>query len=202
MLATFNKTDDILPTTQLHIATLNVNGIHNEKQNQWTTNNLKSRYYFLAKNTLNTWNCSEMEERMERKIPLGLQNHFRSISGCNTLQRTFWYRNYKFAQKSRWTGDFNMISNIFCDRKGGNPSIIHTIGIQTLNHIKSQHNLIDIWWKTNPYKRYFTYRTADSIIHSRLDWSYMTKTSKTKKMRYTPNIQIWPRQCFCLNPDQ
>ena len=68
MPATFNKTDDILPTTQLHIATLNVNGIHNEKQNQWTTNNLKSRYYFLAKNTLNTWNCSEMEERMERKI--------------------------------------------------------------------------------------------------------------------------------------
>ena len=62
-----------------------------------------------------------------------------------------------------------MISNIFCDRKGGHPSIIHTIGIQTLNHIKSQHNLIDIWRKTNPYKRYFTYHNADSIIHSRLD---------------------------------
>ena len=58
-----------------------------------------------------------------------------------------------------------MIENIFLDRLGGNPTNIHMIGIQKLNEIENKHNLVDIWRRTNPYKRHFTYHNADSTIH-------------------------------------
>ena len=35
-------------------------------------------------------------------------------------------------KKTKITGDFNMIENIFLDRLGGNPNNTNTIGIQSL----------------------------------------------------------------------
>ena len=53
-------------------------------------------------------------------------------------------------------GEFNTTGNIFLDRLGGNPTNIHTIATQKLNQIKNKHKLLDIWRKTNTYKRHFT----------------------------------------------
>ena len=49
-----------------------------------------------------------------------------------------------------------MVENIFLDRIGGNPNNTHTFGTQHLNCVKNKNKLIDIWRKTNPYKRHFT----------------------------------------------
>ena len=39
---------------------------------------------------------------------------------------------------------------------------------------------MDIWRKTNPSKKLYTYHNPDKTIHSRLDRIYITKTIKTK----------------------
>ena len=89
-------------------------------------------------------------------------------------------------KKTILAGDFNIIENIFLDRLGGNPNNTYTIGIQNLYCIKNGHNLIDIWKKTTPYKRYFTYHNSDNTIHSRLDRIYITKTIKTTSCQIIP----------------
>lgn len=71
-----------------------------------------------------------------------------------------------------------MIKNIFLDRLGGNPNNTNTTGIQSLNRIINKHNLMDIWRKTNPYQRYFTYHNANNTIHSRLHRFYIRRTIK------------------------
>ena len=94
-----------------------------------------------------------------------------------------------------------MIENIFLDKLGRNPNNIHTIGIQSLKCITNKHNLIDIWRKTNPYKRYFTYHNPNSTIHSTLDRFCITKIIKTITCQIvTP--QYLTRPCFCHNPGQ
>ena len=92
----------------------------------------------------------------------------------------------KKKKKTILAGDFNIIENIFLDRLGGNPNNTYTIGIQNLYCIKNGHNLIDIWKKTTPYKRYFTYHNSDNTIYSRLDRIYITKTIKTTNCQIIP----------------
>ena len=50
-----------------------------------------------------------------------------------------------------------MIEDILLDKIGGNTSSIHQIGLKKLTELRNVHNLVDIWWKTNPSKRPFTY---------------------------------------------
>ena len=42
-------------------------------------------------------------------------------------------------------GDFIMVEDIILDRKGGNPNITHTLGLEYLTKIKQINNLTDIW---------------------------------------------------------
>ena len=89
----------------------------------------------------------------------------------------------KYAENDKKTilaGDFNMVENLLFDRKGGNPTNIHQLGLQNLNKIKNTHNMIDIWRNRNPYKRIFTYHNSDNSIHSRLDRIYLSDSIKTK----------------------
>ena len=89
-------------------------------------------------------------------------------------------------KKKILAGDFNMVENLFLDRKGGNPTNIHQLGLQNLNRIKNTHNMIDIWQKSNPYKRNFSYHNSDNSIHSRLDRIYLSDTIKTTKCQIIP----------------
>ena len=79
-----------------------------------------------------------------------------------------------------------MVENIFLDRMGGNSNNTHTFGTQHLNCVKSKNKLRDIWRKTNPYKRHFTYHNANNTIHSRLGRIYIGKTIKTLNCQIIP----------------
>ena len=79
-----------------------------------------------------------------------------------------------------------MVENLFLDRKGGNPTNIHQLGLQNLNKIKNTHNMIDIWRNSSPYKRIFTYHNSDNSIHSRLDRIYLSDAIKTTKCQIIP----------------
>lgn len=89
----------------------------------------------------------------------------------------------KFIEKQNSTNlarHFNMIKDIFWDKIGGNTSSTHQIGLNKLTDLKNVHNLVDIWQKTNPFKRLFTYHNPDITIHIRLDRIYISKTIKIK----------------------
>ena len=61
-----------------------------------------------------------------------------------SVRKTFYNTLQNIIEKNKNTilaGDFNMIENEFLNRLGGNPNNSHTIGIQTLNKIKNNHNL-------------------------------------------------------------
>ena len=72
-------------------------------------------------------------------------------------------------------GDFNMVEDIFVDRKGGKPKPRHTYGFKALSDLKQGHDLIDIWRNQNPNKKQFTWHSKDQTIHSRLDRIYIPK---------------------------
>ena len=106
-----------------------------------------------------------------------------------SVRKTFYLILQNVIEKNKNTilaGDFNMIENLSLDRLGGNPNKTHTIGIQSLNKIKNNHNLEDIWRRKNPYKKHFTYHNAENSIHSRLDRIYTTKTIKAKSCNIIP----------------
>ena len=79
-----------------------------------------------------------------------------------------------------------MIEDFFLDKLGGNKSSIHTIGLEKINEIKNKHNLIDIWRKTNPTKKIFTYHNPDKTIHTRLDRIYTSKKIKITTSKIQP----------------
>ena len=79
-----------------------------------------------------------------------------------------------------------MIESLSLDRLGGNPNKTHTMGIQSLNKIKNNHNLEDVWRRKNPYKKHFTYHNAENSILSRLDKIDTTKSIKAKSCNIIP----------------
>ena len=83
-------------------------------------------------------------------------------------------------------GDFNMVEDILLDRKGGNPNITHTLGLEYLTKIKQTNNLTVIWRKQNPHKTLFTYHNKNQQIHSRIDRFYTTNNQKIKKHFHSP----------------
>ena len=106
-----------------------------------------------------------------------------------SVRKTFYITLQNIIEKNKNTilaGDLNMIENLYLDRLGGNPNKTHTIGIQSLNKIKNNHNLEDIWRRKNPYKKHFTYHNAENSIHSRLDRIYITKSIKAKSCNIIP----------------
>ena len=106
-----------------------------------------------------------------------------------SVRKTFYITLQNIIEKNKNTilaGDLNMIENLYLDRLGGNPNKTHTIGIQSLNKIKNNHNLEDIWRRKNPYKEHFTYHNAENSIHSRLDRIYITKSIKAKSCNIIP----------------
>ena len=70
-------------------------------------------------------------------------------------------------------GDFNMVEDIPKDRAGGNPKTQH-YGIEYINNIKNNNNMIDIWRKQNPNKREYTYFNDLADFKSRIDRFYLT----------------------------
>ena len=65
-------------------------------------------------------------------------------------------------------GDSNMIENIPLDRGGGNPTTQH-YGIEHLQNIKTNNNMIDIWRKQHPAKKEYTYMNNLTDFKSRKD---------------------------------
>ena len=80
-----------------------------------------------------------------------------------------------------------MVEDILLDRKGGNPNITHTSGLQYLTKIKQTNNLTDIWRKQNPHKTLFTYHNKNQQIHSGIDRFYITNNQKIKNVCIVPN---------------
>ena len=70
-------------------------------------------------------------------------------------------------------GDFNMVEDIPKDRAGGNPKTQH-YGIEYINNVKNNNNMIDIWWKQNPNKKEYTYFNDLADFKSRIDGFYLT----------------------------
>ena len=106
-----------------------------------------------------------------------------------SVRKTFYITLQNVIEKNKNTilaGNFNMIENLSLDRLGGNPNKTHTIGIKSLNKIKNNHNLEDMWRRKNPYKKHFTYHNTENSIHSRLDRIYTTKTIKAKSCNIIP----------------
>ena len=66
-----------------------------------------------------------------------------------------------------------MVEDIPKDRAGGNPKTQH-YGIEYINNIKNNSNMIDIWRKQNPNKREYTYFNDLTDFKSRIDRFYQT----------------------------
>ena len=72
-------------------------------------------------------------------------------------------------------GDFNMVEDIKMDRYGGNPREKHTWGLATLNTLKRETNVVDIWRQLYPKRKEFTWHSLYDNVQSRLDRIYLSK---------------------------
>ena len=70
-------------------------------------------------------------------------------------------------------GDYNMVEDIYADRKGGHPRNQHTYGLKALRDLKDSYRLVDIWRNHHPHKRQFTWHCTYQNINSRLDRIYL-----------------------------
>ena len=74
-------------------------------------------------------------------------------------------------------GDLNMVENLTMDRQGGNPNRQHLYGLEELNEIKQNCNLIDIWRTQHNFQTKFTYENNIVDFKSRIDRFYIWKIS-------------------------
>ena len=70
-------------------------------------------------------------------------------------------------------GDFNMVTDLTHDRKGGNPRALHTAGSHSLQSFLSQHKLTDVWRSQHPRKQQYTWHCRYAPIGSRIDRIYL-----------------------------
>ena len=77
-------------------------------------------------------------------------------------------------------GDFNMVENLTIDRQGGNPNTLHQYGLEELNEVKRNCNLIDIWRTQNKFKTQFTYENDILDFNSRIDRLYIWNHAQKK----------------------
>ena len=103
-------------------------------------------------------------------------------------KQNFYQELPKYIEKQNNTilaGGFNMIEDIL--RQIRRQYIFHTSDwIKQTKELKNAHNLVDIWRKSNPLKRLFTYHKPDKTIHTRLDRIYISKTIKSKTSKIYP----------------
>ena len=85
-------------------------------------------------------------------------------------------------------GDFNMVEDIPNHRTGGNPTFQH-YGIEYINNIKNNNDMIDIWRKKNKKKREYTYFHDLVNFKSRIDRFYLTFDLETHLKIKTQIIQ-------------
>ena len=69
-------------------------------------------------------------------------------------------------------GDFNCVVNPILDKNGGNPDC-GTIGTEELANFVDRNGLVDIWQKTHPQDRIFTWRNKNFTQRARLDRWYV-----------------------------
>ena len=72
-------------------------------------------------------------------------------------------------------GDCNIVKDLTIDRQGGNPNRQHQYGLEQLNEINQNCNLIDIWRTQNKFKMQFTYENNLLDFKSRIDRIYLWK---------------------------
>ena len=77
-------------------------------------------------------------------------------------------------------GDLNMVENLTMDRQGGNPNRQHLYGLEELNKIKQNCNLIDIWRIQHTFQTKFTYENNVLDFKSRIDRFYIWRDAKKK----------------------
>ncbi len=63
-------------------------------------------------------------------------------------------------------GDFNVVRNVNADKKKGTKKEKMRI-LEILDRIMEDHNLTDIWWAKNPWKKQFTWKGQG--VECRLD---------------------------------
>ena len=63
------------------------------------------------------------------------------------------------------------------DRQGGNTNRQHQYGLEELNEINENCNLIDIWRTQNKFKMQFTYKNDILDFKSRIDCIYLWKSA-------------------------
>ena len=81
-----------------------------------------------------------------------------------------------------------MVEDIPKDRAGGNPTTQH-YGIEYINNIKNNNNMIDIWRKQNQKKRQYTHFNDLADFKSRIDRFYLTSDIETNFKIRTQIIQ-------------
>ena len=84
-----------------------------------------------------------------------------------------------------------MLEDILLNRKRGNPSNSHLIGINYVQQIKQKNNMIDTWYKENPNITKFTYHNYNNSIHSRNDTIYTNKNLTQELFSSHTKNKIW-----------
>ena len=199
---TTNTNNDHTLTKQLHILTLNVNGLHNDSKRMeifQTLNNRNIDIAFLHSGPI--LKASGVAILLKENLDLEIIHSETDLSGqilkCvlqfeqEIFQLVNIYASAKPTNKGKGNniilaGDFNMIEDKFLDKLGGSTNNTNLIGLNKLIEIKNEHKLVDIWRKNNPFKRIFTYHNHDQTIHSRLDRIYISKAIKTKTCKIIP----------------
>ena len=98
-------------------------------------------------------------------------------------------------------GDFNMVENLTMDKQGGNPNRQHIYGLEKLNQIKQNCNLIHIWRTQNSFQTKFTYENNILDFKSRIDHFYIWSNGK-KDFSIRSDIilnNISDRHLICLS---
>ena len=79
----------------------------------------------------------------------------------NPSQRNKFFRNLqKYIKNTNnliIAVDFNTVEDLLLDRRGGNPSNSHLVGLQHLQKIKQKNKIIDTWRKKHPNLRQYTF---------------------------------------------
>lgn len=64
------------------------------------------------------------------------------------------------------------------------------LGLDHLNKIKQTNDLVDIWQKKHPDKRWFTFHNNSQQIHSRIDRIYIKNNQKTINRSIIPTALL------------
>ena len=80
-------------------------------------------------------------------------------------------------------GDFNMVEDLQLDRHGGKPRMLHTWGIESLQKMKEDFILTDVWRHRYPNKQEYTWHCphVGKDIRSRLDRIYTSPCFNASK---------------------